>query len=191
MKDDIFLVDRPMENKARKRISKFLSLVLRHRPEVLELQLDENGWASVEELLQKMNRGPYALSFEDLKEIVETNDKQRFIFSDDYSHIRANQGHSMSVDLGLQEKVPPGILYHGTATQNLESIKVKGLIKGSRNHVHLSSDHETGVKVGSRHGEPVVLEIQAMNMYQAGLVFYLSENGVWLTDQVPVEFIKF
>lgn len=191
MKDDIFLVDRPMENKARKKISKFLSLVLRHRPEVLELQLDENGWASVKELLQKMNRGPYALSFEDLKEIVETNDKQRFIFSDDYSHIRANQGHSVSADLGLQEKVPPGILYHGTAIQNLESIKAKGLIKGSRNHVHLSSDHETAVKVGIRHGKPVVLEIQAMNMYQAGLVFYLSENGVWLTDQVPVQFIKF
>jgi len=180
-----------MENKARKKISKFLSLVLRHRPEVLELQLDENGWASVDELLGKMNRDPYSLNLEDLKEIVETNDKQRFVFSEDYRLIRANQGHSVEVDLALEEKTPPGILYHGTAIKNLDSIKSQGLIKGSRHHVHLSADHETAIKVGSRHGKPVVLEIQAMNMYQAGIVFYQSENGVWLTDTVPVQFIKF
>lgn len=180
-----------MENKARKKISKFLSLVLRHKPEVLELQLDGQGWASVEELLEKMNREPYSLSFDDLKEIVETNDKQRFIFSDDYQRIRANQGHSLSVDLALEAKTPPGILYHGTAIKNLDSIKEKGLIKGQRHHVHLSADRETAKQVGGRHGKPVVLVVQAMNMYQAGMHFYQSENGVWLTDHVPAHLITF
>ena len=180
-----------MENKARKKISKFLSLVLRHKPETIGLELDENGWASVEELLDKMNRDPYSLSFDDLKEVVETNDKQRFIFSEDYKQIRANQGHSIQVDLALEAQTPPGILYHGTAIKNLESIKEKGLIKGSRHHVHLSADKKTALTVGGRHGKPVVLEVQAMNMYQAGMDFFLSENGVWLTDHVPPHFISF
>ena len=180
-----------MENKARKKISKFLSLVLRHKPETIGLELDENGWASVEELLDKMNRDPYSLSFDDLKEVVETNDKQRFIFSEDYKQIRANQGHSIQVDLALEAQTPPGILYHGTAIKNLDSIKEKGLIKGSRHHVHLSADKKTALTVGGRHGKPVVLEVQAMNMYQAGMDFFLSENGVWLTDHVPPHFISF
>lgn len=180
-----------MESKARKKISKFLSLVLRHKPETIGLHLDEQGWASVEELLEKINRAPYSLSFEDLKEVVATNDKQRFIFSEDYSRIRANQGHSVQVDLALEAKIPPGILYHGTAIKNLDSIRDKGLIKGSRHHVHLSSDKETAINVGGRHGKPVVLEVQAMNMYQAGMEFFQSENEVWLTDHVPAHLINF
>ena len=180
-----------MDKKAQKKISKFLSLVLRHKPETIGLQLDENGWASVDELLEKMNRPPYALSFEDLQLIVAENDKQRFIFSDDLKSIRANQGHSVSINLDLPEKTPPGLLYHGTAIQNLESIRKKGLVKGSRQHVHLSTDVETARQVGGRHGKPVVLTISAMNMYQSGVKFYQSENGVWLTDSVPVHFISF
>lgn len=180
-----------MENKARKKISRFLSLVLRHKPEVLGLQLDDNGWVSVEELLEKMNQPPHHLSMEDLKEVVETNDKQRFIFSEDFQMIRANQGHSVQVDLDLEEKIPPGILYHGTAVKNLDSIHRLGLLKGERHHVHLSSDRKTAIKVGSRHGKPVVLPIKALQMYQSGIKFYLSENGVWLTDQVAPHFIDF
>lgn len=179
-----------MDTHERKKKSKFLSLILRHRPEVIGLSLDENGWASVEELLGKTTRGHIQLTFEEVKEVVDTNDKKRFAFSDDFTMIRANQGHSLKVDLKLEEKTPPGLLYHGTAVQNLDSIKAQGLVKGQRHHVHLSADKETAVKVGGRHGKPVVLTIAAMNMYQSGVKFYQSENGVWLTDQVAVQFIE-
>lgn len=180
-----------MDVKERKRKSKFLSLILRHRPEIIGLALDDNGWASVEELLSKAPRGHISLSFEELKEVVDNNDKKRFAFSDDFRKIRANQGHSLTVDLKLEEKTPPGLLYHGTAVQNLDSIKGQGLIKGQRHHVHLSADKETALKVGGRHGKPVILTISAMNMYQSGIKFYQSENGVWLTDNVAVQFIGF
>ncbi|GAB5526638.1 MAG: RNA 2'-phosphotransferase [Roseivirga sp.] len=180
-----------MNAKERKQKSKFLSLILRHKPEVIGLGLDENGWASVEELLGKASRGHVQLTFDELKEVVDTNDKKRFAFSEDFTMIRANQGHSLKVDLKLEEKIPPGLLYHGTAVQNLHSIKEQGLIKGQRHHVHLSADQETAIKVGGRHGKPVVLTIAAMNMYQSGITFYQSENGVWLTDCVAVQFITF
>lgn len=180
-----------MERKAQKKISKFLSLVLRHKPEVLDLEMDENGWTSVADLLEKMNRPPYALSFEDLKFIVDNNDKRRFVFSPDFTMIRANQGHSIEVDLALREQTPPGVLYHGTAMKNLGSIRKQGLLKGERHHVHLSVDRETAIKVGSRHGKPVVLPVAAMNMYQSGIKFYKSENGVWLTEHVAPHFIEF
>lgn len=180
-----------MDTRERKQKSKFLSLILRHKPEVIGLGLDENGWASVEELLAKAPQGRIRLTFEELKEVVDTNDKKRFAFSDDFTMIRANQGHSLKVDLKLEEKTPPGLLYHGTAIQNLDSIKEQGLIKGQRHHVHLSADKETAVKVGGRHGKPVVLTIASMNMYQSGITFYRSENGVWLTDHVAVQFIDF
>ncbi|MCE7993616.1 MAG: RNA 2'-phosphotransferase [Roseivirga sp.] len=180
-----------MDTRERKNKSKFLSLILRHRPEVIGLQLDKNGWASVDELLGKAYRGHMNLTLKELKEVVDTNDKKRFAFSDDFTMIRANQGHSISVDLKLEEKTPPGLLYHGTAVQNLGSIKGQGLIKGQRHHVHLSADQETALKVGGRHGKPVILTISAMNMYQSGIKFYQSENGVWLTDHVAVQFISF
>lgn len=180
-----------MNERDQKQKSRFLSLVLRHRPETIDLHLDDHGWALVDELLAKVSKANQRLSLEELKLIVANNDKQRFAFSDDFSMIRANQGHSIEVDLKLEEKTPPGLLYHGTATKNLDSIKGQGLIKGQRHHVHLSADKETALKVGGRHGKPVILTIAAMNMYQSGITFYQSNNGVWLTDHVTVQFIEF
>ncbi|MCB0735999.1 MAG: RNA 2'-phosphotransferase [Bacteroidetes bacterium] len=180
-----------MTEKEQNKTSKFLSLVLRHKPETIGLKLDSNGWANTEELLAKMNENGQSLSFEQLRIVVENNAKKRFIFTDDESKIRANQGHSISVDLALEEKQPPDILYHGTATKNLDSIKAKGLIKGQRHHVHLSADTETALKVGQRHGKPVLLTIKSAEVHKQGIKFYQSANGVWLTDFVDVEFIGF
>lgn len=175
-----------------KKISKFLSLVLRHKPETIKgLILDENGWAAVEVLLQGMNDMGLEVSLEALKEVVESNDKQRFKFNDDCTKIRANQGHSIKVELQLQPKVPPPVLYHGTAIQNLVPIKQEGLTKQKRHHVHLSSDRATAKKVGMRHGKPIILEINAGRMHSDGIDFYLSENGVWLTSFVDTKYIEF
>lgn len=169
------------------KISKYLSLVLRHRPEKIGLQLDDNGWAEVTELLEKL---PFPLDFAKLKNVVETNDKQRFAFSDDLKKIRASQGHSVQVDLGLQATAPPEILYHGTATKNLWSINGQGLKRGNRHHVHLSPAVETALRVGGRHGEAVVLKVLAGEMHRSGHSFFQSENGVWLVDEVPTEFLE-
>lgn len=178
-----------------KRRSKLLSAVLRHQPELIGLHLDSQGWASVEELLQKINKlgPPFTKSFdlETLKLVVETNDKKRFAFNADQTRIRASQGHSVQVDLGYPPQEPPELLYHGTAGINLESIKDQGITKGKRHHVHLSRDTETALKVGGRHGKPVILKIQAGAMHRAGNAFYCSENGVWLTEFVPAAFIEF
>ncbi|MFN8443745.1 MAG: RNA 2'-phosphotransferase [Caldilineaceae bacterium] len=170
--------------------SKFLSLILRHQPETIGLTLDEAGWANVPELIERCNKHGHKLTLALLEEIVGTNEKQRFAFNADKSRIRANQGHSLDVDLQLTPKVPPAILYHGTATRFLDSIKMQGLIPGSRQHVHLSADVETATKVGQRHGKPVVLEVQAGAMHAAGIVFYQSENGVWLTNHVPASYLS-
>jgi putative RNA 2'-phosphotransferase len=180
-----------MNPKQQNHISKFLSLILRHKPETIGLSLDENGWAGVDELLQKLGTHGQPLSLTELREIVANDEKSRYSFSPDLQKIRANQGHSISVDLELKEKIPPVILYHGTASRNIDSIKEKGLVKGSRNHVHLSVDTQTALKVGMRYGKPVILTIKALEMYQAGFKFYISENGVWLTDTVPQHFIEF
>lgn len=174
-----------------KNLSKFLSLVLRHQPQTIGLQLDENGWASVDVLLQKMNEHGKKINLEKLKEVVATNDKQRFRFSDDLTKIRANQGHSIAVELALPPSTPPDTLFHGTATRNLDSIKEKGLIKGSRQHVHLSSNRETATKVGQRHGVPIVLIVNTKQMAEDGILFYISDNGVWLTDYVDAKYIEF
>ena len=168
--------------------SKFLSLVLRHRPEKISLSLDENGWAKVEDLLEKL---PFHLNFDTLKHIVDTSDKKRFAFSDDFKMIRANQGHSVQVDLQLIAIRPPEILYHGTPAQNIPSIKGQGLHKAKRHHVHLSADVETAARVGNRRGEAVVLRIKAGEMERAGYKFYISNNKVWLTEAVPPEYIIF
>lgn len=173
------------------KISKFLSLVLRHKPETIDLELDENGWADTNFLIQRMLKANYSIDIENLKDIVKSSDKQRFKFNNDFSKIRANQGHSINVDLKLEQKLPPEILFHGTATRNIESIKQQGLLKQNRHHVHLSSDLETAKKVGMRYGKPIVLKIEAWKMNEDGLEFYLSENGVWLTDKVDVKYIKF
>ena len=165
--------------------SKFLSLILRHKPETIGLQLDKNGWADIDELLSLSNS-----TIEQLDEIVATNNKQRFSYNVDKTKIRANQGHSIQVDLELVEQVPPERLFHGTATRNLNSIRKIGIIKGTRQHVHLSDCLETAKVVGSRHGSPAVLFIKAGQMHRDGYRFFLSDNGVWLTDSVPVQYIE-
>lgn len=172
-----------------KHLSKFLSLVLRHEPQIIDLQLDENGWTGVDTLLKKMNEHGKTLNLEKLKEIVSTNDKQRFRFNDDFTQIRANQGHTIDIDLDLPPAMPPSLLFHGTAKKNLDSIQAKGLIKGSRQHVHLSTNLETATKVGQRHGSPIVLKINTQKMTEDGILFYVSDNGVWLTDYVDAKYI--
>lgn len=174
-----------------KPISKLMSLVLRHKPEHLGLTLDENGWVEVDKLLAVMKRSGKHVDRPLLEKVVRENDKQRFAFSDDKLRIRANQGHSVKVDVELEQKVPPAILLHGTVENFLDLIRESGLKKMSRQHVHLSAELETANKVGSRRGKPVILEIDAEKMNQEGYVFFLSANGVWLTDQVPPRFIRF
>ncbi|WP_326981576.1 RNA 2'-phosphotransferase [Chryseobacterium sp. MYb264] len=179
-----------MNEQQKKKISKFLSLVLRHKPEVINLTLDENGWTSVDELLTKSKRDVHqGLTFEELDEIVETNDKKRFVFNEDKTRIRANQGHSIDIDLALKPQQPPEFLYHGTAESNIDSILEKGIEKRNRQHVHLSQDKETATKVGMRHGKPVILSIKTTEMSEDGILFYLSENNVWLTDFVDAKYI--
>lgn len=171
------------------KISKFLSYVLRHRPDSINISLDTEGWVNIDELLKQAQQHGKAITHSLLKEIVQTNDKQRFIISEDGTRIRANQGHSIPVDLKLQPKNPPAYLYHGTAQKYLDSIMTQGLKKRNRQHVHLSFEKETAIKVGSRHGKVVILKIAAQDMQRAGHSFYRSENNVWLTDHVPVEFL--
>jgi putative RNA 2'-phosphotransferase len=180
-----------MNEKDIKNISKFLSLVLRHAPETIHLQLDKNGWANVDELIEKWNQSGKKLDFELLEEVVETNDKKRFAFNEDLTRIRANQGHSIDVELNLNELQPTDFLYHGTVEKFIDAIQREGLQKMSRQHVHLSKDKETAVKVGSRRGKPIILKVDAPKMFENGFKFYLSENKVWLTDFVPAEYIEF
>lgn len=172
-----------------KQISKFMSLVLRHHPEKIGLHLDEHGWASVEELISKLNESGALMDFEVLLNVVESNDKKRFAFNDDKTMIRASQGHSIAIDLQLKPSSPPDILYHGTATRFLESIMKDGLLKRDRQHVHLTAIKETALSVGNRHGKPIVLEVNAAEMVKAGFEFYLSANNVWLVEIVLPEFI--
>ena len=171
-------------------MGKFLSLILRHQPEVIGIKLDKSGWAKVDELLAGLKKHGKGITFDQLETLVTSNNKQRYRFNEDKSKICANQGHSLKVDLALKPIAPPEILYHGTATRFLDSINQQGLIKGSRHHVHLSADIETAKNVGQRHGKVVLLVIQAQTMQQAGYSFYCSENGVWLVDSVPVEYFS-
>ena len=180
-----------MNEKQQKQIGKFISLILRHEPQKIGLTLDDAGWANVNELLSGLKSKNHEISFDQLKQLVASNDKQRYSFNEDQTRIRANQGHSLNLDLQLEAQEPPEMLYHGTATRFLDSINEKGLIKGSRHHVHLSSNESTAQQVGSRHGKPVVLKIASGEMYKDGYVFYCSENLVWLTDKVPTEFISY
>ncbi|KXH83396.1 RNA 2'-phosphotransferase [Chryseobacterium kwangjuense] len=173
-----------------KRISKFLSLILRHQPETIQLKLDENGWADVSELITKSAKGRMHFTFADLEEVVETNNKKRFAFNEDKTRIRASQGHSIDIDLDLKAAQPPDFLYHGTAEANISSILENGIEKRTRQHVHLSADKETATKVGMRHGKPMILTIRTKTMHEAGIIFYLSANGVWLTDFVDPQYIN-
>ncbi len=180
-----------MTEKQTRRISKFLSLVLRHQPQLLDLTLDLEGWVEVKLLLERMQREGKGITKEQLEEVVATNDKKRFAFNEDHTKIRASQGHSIAVTLAYESKEPPTYLYHGTPISNISSIQKLGLQKRKRHHVHLSNDIETATKVGARRGKPVVLTIQAQEMQEDGYVFYLSDNGVWLTDAVAPKYIAF
>jgi putative RNA 2'-phosphotransferase len=172
------------------RISKFLSLVLRHRPEKIGLTLDEAGWTPVADLIEACNRHGYPLSLTELQAVVANNDKARFSFSADGTLIRANQGHSVPVNLGYEPVEPPEYLFHGTAIRFLPAIQAQGLVKGRRHHVHLSPDVATARQVGGRHGRVVVLKVHSGAMHQDGHAFYLSENGVWLVDAVPLQYLE-
>lgn len=172
------------------KISKYLSKHLRHTPDRLGLTLSPGGWVSVDDLLAACAARQFSLTRSELEKVVASNDKQRFSFDATGTLIRANQGHSVEVDLQLEAQIPPHILYHGTGETSVNSILQTGLLKMSRHHVHLSSDIEIAQKVGMRHGRPIIFAVDAAVMYQAGFVFYCSENGVWLVDAVPTTYLK-
>jgi putative RNA 2'-phosphotransferase len=171
--------------------SKFLSLILRHAPETIKLELDGNGWAMIDDIIRLSKHHGKPISLELIQAAVASNDKKRFAISEDGLRIRARQGHSIAnIDLNMTRRVPPEFLFHGTASRFVNSIRESGLKSGSRNHVHMSHDNETAIRVGSRHGSPVVLVIKALEMHTAGHCFYQSENGVWLTEYVPTQFLE-
>lgn len=172
-------------------LSKFLSYVLRHKPESIGIALDPEGWASIDAIIAGAAKSGRVIAREMVARAVETNDKKRFALSSDGECIRAVQGHSTTeVAIRFEEKVPPAHLYHGTATRFLPSIREQGLVAGNRHHVHLSADVQVAVSVGIRHGKPVVLTVDATAMHSKGYKFHLSENGVWLTAFVPPAFLS-
>ena len=171
-------------------ISKFLSLVLRHQPETIGIQLDQSGWIDITELIEKANNYGIKFDREILNHIVATNSKKRFAFNDTLDKIRASQGHSIEIELGYTNQKPPEILFHGTGEKFVQSILETGLEKRSRQHVHLSSDLNTAIKVGQRHGKPFVFKVLAEQMYSDNFQFFISANGVWLTDNVPTKYLK-
>lgn len=174
------------------RISKLLSLALRHRPDALGITLDANGFADVDGVLAGLAAKGLVLDANDLEEIVRSSDKQRFALSPDGARIRANQGHSVAIDLALPASTPPELLFHGTVARFLEPIEREGLLRRARTHVHLSVDRETAEKVAARRGGPKdirILRVRARAMHEAGFVFYVSDNGVWLTERVPPDWL--
>lgn len=179
-----------ISDKQLKNISKFLSFILRHQPEKIGIQLDANGWVDVNELIEKATKSGIQFDRETLNHIVATNAKKRFAFNEKLDKIRASQGHSLEVELGYDNQRPPEILYHGTGEKSVQSILQTGLEKRSRQHVHLSSDITTAIAVGQRHGKPYVLKVLAEQMYNDNFQFFISENNVWLTDNVPSKYLK-
>jgi len=179
-----------MDERTRTHHSKFLSLVLRHQPRLIGIQLDAQGWTPIDELLARCALKGHALTREMLEELVATSPKRRFAISEDGARVRASQGHSVEVELGYEPAVPPEVLFHGTVEAVLPEIRAQGLLKMARHHVHLSADEATARAVGGRRGRPVILRVRAGEMQRQGHVFYLSANGVWLTDQVPPEFLE-
>ncbi len=171
------------------RVSKYLAKYLRHAPHELGLELQPGGWVLVDDLLTAAEKHGFPISYDELVDCLETNDKQRFAFDVSGELIRANQGHSVEVDLQLEEREPPESLYHGTVERFLPSILEEGLVRGKRHHVHLSKDVETARKVGARRGKPVILAVDAGRMHRDGHKFLLSANGVWLTDSVAPAYL--
>jgi putative RNA 2'-phosphotransferase len=180
-----------MDERTRTSLSKFLSFVLRHEPEAIGIRLDRHGWAAIDRLLLQCHEHGKDISRSMLHEIVRTSPKQRFALSDDGLCIRANQGHSVEVELGYKAAIPPDVLFHGTVAEKIESIRLRGIHRMERQHVHLSPDARTAKVVGQRRGKPVLLRVLASRMHQAGYSFWLSANGVWLTETVPPEYIEF
>ena len=171
--------------------SRFISLILRHKPETIGITLDEHGWADVQELIDGINHsGGHFLDMDGLEEIVRSDEKQRYSFNEDHTLIRANQGHSIPVDVDLEERTPPDILWHGTGEKYVPAIDEPGLIPKSRLYVHLSANLETARKVGSRHGRPVIYQVNCSRMVQDGFRFFLSANKVWLIKEVPVRYLS-
>lgn len=179
-----------MDDRDRTSLSKFLSFVLRHEPGAIDIELDASGWVEVQQLLDACARHGRSFGREELDEVVATNAKQRFAFSEDGRKIRANQGHSTEVELGYSPAEPPDVLFHGTYAGAVPSIREQGLTRQGRHHVHLSFDEATARAVGGRRGKPVILRVDARAMRAAGHVFYRSSNGVWLTEAVPTAFIS-
>ncbi|MFD6276883.1 RNA 2'-phosphotransferase [Streptomyces sp. NPDC060209] len=177
-----------MDERRTVKVSKYLSKHLRHEPDRIGISLDPHGWVPVDELLGACARQGFTITRDELDHVVAVNDKQRFTVDGD--RIRANQGHSVTVDLGLPRAEPPAYLYHGTVARALDAIRTEGLRPMSRHHVHLSPDRETAVRVGARRGVPVVLAVDAGAMHRAGHFFHVSANGVWLTDSVPPLFLR-
>jgi putative RNA 2'-phosphotransferase len=173
---------------SKKETSKFISLILRHKPETIGISIDEHGWANVDELIAGVNK-THPMDMILLEKIVAEDEKQRYSFNEDKTLIRANQGHSIPVDVELEKKTPPDILWHGTGEKFVASIDVQGLIPKSRLYVHLSSDYDTAIKVGSRHGKPYVYQVDAKKMSNDGFDFSISVNGVWLIKAVPAEYL--
>ena len=176
-------------SKQDQKASKFISLILRHKPQEIGLQLDEYGYINTNDLIDGMNVKGYNVTILDIERIVAEDDKQRYSFNSDKSKIKANQGHSIEVNLELQPVKPPDILYHGTAKRVLDNILSQGITKQARQYVHLSADIETASKVGKRHGELVIFNVDSKRMNEDGYKFYLSDNGVWLVDFVPYEYL--
>ena len=179
-----------MIEKRQKSVSKFLSLHLRHAPHELGLSLEPGGWVAIDALLEVARLKGFPITREELDRVVAGSDKQRFAIDESGLKIRANQGHSVEVDLQLTPSEPPAELFHGTGSGSVESILAEGLARRARHHVHLSPDTETATKVGARHGKPVVLVIDAAKMRADGRVFFCSANGVWLVDEVPPQYLR-
>lgn len=179
-----------MDEKRKTKVSRFLSLILRHQPEAVGLKLDENGWARVDDLIAACAAHGREFTRAELREVVETNDKKRFAFDETGAKIRASQGHSVEVEIEFEKQTPPAVLYHGTAERNVGSIFESGLQKMKRHHVHLSADVETARKVGIRYGKPVIFQVDTKAMLENGAEFFVSANGVWLVANVPPQFLR-
>ena len=178
-----------MTKKEQDELGKYIALILRHKPEVIGITLDKHGWANVSELINGINN-TQQFTMEMLETIVKNDSKDRYSFNEDKTLIRANQGHSINVNVDLKEVIPPEILYHGTGIKYYESIDKRGLIPKSRLYVHLSKNIDTAIDVGKRHGEPIIYKVKSKEMYDAGYKFYLSNNGVWLTEKVPTIYLE-
>lgn len=179
----------PWMDKRLEEISRYISLLLRHKPWVVGLEMDSHGWVEVSRLLEGVNK-THHLTMDMLEQLVSMDSKGRYAFSPDKTRIRANQGHSIPVDVGLEPGVPPEILWHGTGEKYVPAIETEGLKRQKRLYVHLSGDYRTAVAVGSRHGKPVVFQVDAAKMHHDGYIFYLSANHVWLTEAVPPRYLR-